>query len=272
MDDASKIPVTLEAKGCILVRNEVRAGVAASRHIGAIHASKDCLLIIDCHNRFQPGWYEAAVARVKDRPTTAHCCTCLQLAPYNMDVTKPSGAYHGATINFYGPDRNAAGKMQFMEGVWIAEQAGDDYPIACMMGASYLLPTEFFFHVGGLRLLRSWGSDEPYLSLKWWLAGGEIRMFKGVQIGHQFRAASPYKTDSSHLWYNKIAIVRTCLPDAEASRLLKKFPTHLPEVNKARQQTIQDANLILSEKHYQESIRVRDFSWFLAQFGLSFPT
>lgn len=271
VDDASQIPLTLEDKNCLLLRNEERAGVAGSRHLAALHATGDLLLLVDAHMRFENGWYEAAMQRAKDRPTTMHCCTCIHLTPGNMDMAKAKGEYNGASINFYGPDRNKPDLTQFVEGIWLPPKPGDDFPIACVMGASYLMPKDFFLHVGGLRLLRDWGYDEPYLSLKWWLAGGDIRILKTVRIGHQFRQQSSYRTDTWKLWYNRLVIIKTCLPSSRQKALIGRMPHHLPELVLAKNRMSEDSNLILTEQAYLQSIFVRSFDWFLSYFGISFP-
>lgn len=271
IDDGSQVPLSLEDKGVNLIRNEDRAGVAASRHIGAIHASGDYLLLTDCHMRFEPGWYEKAMERIVGRDKTMHCAQCWGLSVANMDMAKVTQKYNGAYIHFYGPDAKNPAQMQVFEGKWMGEVAGDDYPLPCIMGATYFVPTEFFFHVNGLRLLRGWGSDEPFLSLKWWLSGGDIRMMKSVHLGHQFRDASTYRTESWNIDYNKMASIRTILPPDKAQRLIDLFPGH-PELNLAKNKIIEDANAILTERAYYERIFVRTFDWYLKHFGLPFPS
>lgn len=272
VDDGSENPLTLLDKSATLIRNEQRAGVAASRDIGSYKCTGDFILIIDSHMRFQTGWYEAALKAMEAGNNIGHSCTCLGLSPSNMDVSKPNGEYTGASINFYGDDRvKPNAQKQFLEGVWLPHHEGDGYPVACMMGACYLLPKDFYQHVGGLKLLKGWGHDEPFLSLKWWLAGGEVRACKGVRIGHQFKDSTPYKTANWQIWYNRMAIAHTCLPEKQAWKLISLMPNSR-ELTEAKQHIESDWNIILSERAYYQSIFVRDFDWFLNWFGLSFPS
>jgi glycosyltransferase involved in cell wall biosynthesis len=271
IDDASQVPLSLEEKKCNLIRNEERAGVAASRHIGALHSTGDFLLLTDSHVRFEPGWYETLMERIKDRPTTMHNLLCVQLVPGMMDMAQSRGTYHGAYIHFYGPDQNDGGRMQTLEGKWAKERPGeDDYPLSCIMGAGYVMPTDFYFHVGGLRLLKGWGLDEPFLSLKWWLAGGDIRMLKSVRIGHQFRQSTTYKTDQWKVTFNKLALCHTCLPKERAAALIATLPNS-EDLTIAKRQINAEWNTILSERAYNMSVFVRSFEWYLSHFGLSCP-
>ena len=220
VDDCSQVPLTLQDKACVLVRNEERAGVGCARHIGALHATGDLLLFLDSHMRCTPGWYEALMSRAKDRPTTMHNGQCIQLTPDQMDLTKAKGHYSGAYLHFYGPDANDNGRIQILESKWLGNRDGeDDYVVSSVMGAVYVCPREFFLHVGGLRMLKSWGGDEQYLSLKWWLAGGDIRQLNCVKFGHQFRQSTTYKSDAWHIAYNKLMIILTCLPEKEGRKL-----------------------------------------------------
>ena len=212
IDDASQVPLSLKDLGCHLIRNETRAGVGPSRHIAATAAGADWLLIIDCHMRFEPGWFEKTMAHIEGRTTTLFCGSCIALSPGQMDIRKATEAYHGATINFYGPDKHHPEKNQVLEGVWLKDREGDDYPIPCVMGASYVLSRDWFFHIGGLRMLRQWGGDEVLLSLKTWLAGGDVRMMKKLRVGHQFREKSHYVSQQWCLIYNAMMIALTCLP------------------------------------------------------------
>jgi glycosyltransferase involved in cell wall biosynthesis len=270
VDDSSQVPLSLQDKSCVLIRNETRAGVGPSRHIGVTHATGDFVLLTDCHMRFVSGWYDALMSHVERRETTLFCGSCVALSPTQMDINRATEVYHGASINFYGPDKHHPEKNQVLEGVWLKDREGDDYPIPCCMGASYAMSREWFFHIGGLRMLRQWGGDEVLLSLKTWLAGGEVRMFKGLRVGHQFREKSHYVSQQWCLIYNAMMIALTCLPLDKAYRL-NRLHQGSTELLVAKQRIEEDSGIIWAERAYLESIRTRSFDWYLKYFGLSFP-
>jgi len=270
VDDATQVPLSLTDKKSLLIRNNERAGVGPSRHIGATVATSDYLLITDSHMRFEPGWLDRALKRIVGRLHTIHCASCVALSPDMMDMARAQHAYCGAGLNLYGADKNKHGVTQILEGVWLPTPASDDQPLACIMGATYFMPTDWFFHINGLRMLRGWGSDEPLLSIKTWLAGGECRALPGVRIGHQFRPASPYRTANWNLIYNKMMIARTCMDTALANKLCRLFEG-AEELITAKTRMTEDMGQILAERTYLQSIFVHDFPWYCAKFNITIP-
>lgn len=270
VDDATPMPVSLEDKKALLIRTESRCGVGAARHLAALHASGDYFLICDAHMRFEMGWLDKALKRIVGRQTTIHNASCVALEIGQMDMAKATHTYHGATLNIFGPDKNKPGATQILEGNWLPSREGDDFPLACIMGANYFMSAEWFFHIGGLRMLKGWGTDEGLLSIKTWLAGGECRMMKSVRIGHQFRHTAPYPTEASSLIYNKMMLALTCLPLNMAWKLnsLHRGGTELLQ---AKKEIERDYGSIMVERAYFESIRKRDFEWYCGFFGITFP-
>jgi glycosyltransferase involved in cell wall biosynthesis len=271
VDDGSQMPLDLEDKTTKLIRMENRCGVGPARNIAASHSTGEFILITDGHVRFEKGWLDAALKRIKDRPTTVFCATCVGLEPGMMDMARAKYSYSaGASINFYGPDRNRPEQTQILESVWNPAREGDDFPIASLMGACYVMSKAWFDFIGGLRLLRGWGSDESLLALKTWLAGGECRAMKCVRIGHQFRQASSYVTPSWQMLWNKMAIAHTCLPTDKAWALCNLFQGG-EELTTAKRRLTDDWGLIMAERAYLQSISVRTFDSYLEYFGLTFP-
>lgn len=266
IDDGSQIPLTLDDASAKLIRNDHRIGAGAARHLGAQYASAPFLFFIDSHMRFEPGWHEAALKRIVGRPKSIHVCTCLGLSPSNMDMRRFEGEYNGAYFNFHGPHRGNMADIKFFEAVWNDPRNGDDYEIQAIMGASFLCPLDWFMHIGGLRLLRGYGYEEPTLSLRCWLAGGDIRIMKAVRVGHQFRQ-SAYRTENWILTYNRIMAIQTILPEPHRSQLMAKMPVN-PETIMARNRMHEDWFLVTTERAYYESIFVHGFSWFLAYFKI----
>jgi hypothetical protein len=221
--------------------------------------------------RFEPNWHDKVLDHIKGRTTTLFCGSCIALSPEQMDINRAHEVYHGATINFHGPDRHRPEKTQVFEGVWAKDQPGkDDYPLACVMGACYAMATDWFFHIGGLRMLRQWGGDEALISIKTWLAGGDVRMMKKLRVGHMFREKSHYTSQQWCLIYNAMVTALTCLPLDKAYRL-NRLHMGSTEVMLARQRVDEDSGIIWAERHHLQSIFTRTFDWYLEYFGLNFP-
>ena len=298
VDDCSQIPLTVEEEGweqlaaenqtLIILRPDHRLGCGGSRHYAAEKATGDFLLFIDCHMRFTKGWYEAAEARIVDRPSTVHCACCVGLSEAQMDPENTNGGFYtGATINVLGPDRNSRRvpqEIQVFEGVWKdhTDPAGHtenppqkrplkDVEIPCVMGACYFVPREFFFKVGGLTGLQEWGSDEPLLSIKTWLAGGEVRLLDTVRLGHKFKDRQPYSVDFAKVLYNKIRMLMTCLSEKESvylTAVIGATSTHTP---RALAEIARDRDIIKAERDYLRGIFVHDLKWFCDKFTIPYP-
>ena len=87
VDDGSQEPFRYpEIPQVRLIRNDIRRGGGASRHQGAEIATGSHLLLVDSHMRFEPGWYEKAMARIEGRPNTIHCGSCMGLGEGNMEL------------------------------------------------------------------------------------------------------------------------------------------------------------------------------------------
>ena len=270
-----------------LVSNRWRCGCGPSRHIGALNASGDWLLITDSHMRFTEGWFEAASLRHMDwtgsglSGDTIFCATCLGLDRDHLDVTKPVGEYNGATYNFHGPDRQFPEKTQTLECVWLRKEEvpADDAEIPAIMGAGYFISKEWFLHLGACRHLRTWGQDELMLAMKSWLAGGEVRLAKTIRIGHRFPVKGEVKWFNlplGHVAFNKIMAAHSLFPAPLAERftewlLSPEQKEDARDAQAARRLMVDDWHIIAQEMAYNRTIFVRDAAWLAAKFNLQLP-
>jgi glycosyltransferase involved in cell wall biosynthesis len=276
VDDGSATPVARIADPQVkVVANSRPLGVGPSRHIGALHATGDVLLIVDSHMRFLPGWYEALMHRVEGRPKTLHCATCLAINSGNMDVNHPDAEYHGGALNIYGPDKADARKTQVMEVIWNFAEAEDDGELAAVMGACYVMPRKWFLELAALAHLRCWGCDELMLSLAAWLSGGDIRLMKNVRIAHKFRLAgerSPAEVAPHWPLFNKLLAIRTMLPLDVGARLEKLVLQHGgPGGTKAVSLLEDMAQVVATDRARNIKAWRRDFHWYTAKFNLKTP-
>lgn len=265
IDDGSRVPLKLDDSETILRRVHGRAGVDASRHIGAVLASNPYLLFLDAHMRCEAGWYERAVERIKGRDSTVHCATCLGLTPGNMDIRRPDAIYNGASLMFSGVDQKT-GEHQFIAGKWNKHAVKDDEQIQCCMGAAYFVPRSFFFKIGGLKMLHSWGTSEEFLSMKTWLAGGEVRSLQTVRFGHQFRTATTYTSKRYALMFNKLVFAALLFPDHVLKHFMEEFELHTKEradLRIAKDWLAREQRHLEVEKVVYEAVFTRRFEdWF----------
>jgi len=266
-----------------LVSNKWRCGCGPSRHIGALNANFDWLLITDSHMRFPAGWYEAwKAAPWKGSPKTVFCATCLQLNRKHLDVNHPMGEYNGATFNFHGPDRQFPNLIQTLECVWLNrdEQPKEDCSeIPAIMGAGYFVNRSWFLHLDATRFLRTWGGDEIQLSMKSWLAGGSVRLLRSVRIGHRFPEKQEHKWFNlplGHVQFNKVMAAHSLFPADVASRLVDWVLTpqdknQVRDIEAAKLLVRSDWHIIAQEMARNKLIFQREPSWICDKFGLILP-
>ena len=229
--------------------------------------------------RFEPGWYEKIMDKIRSKPETVWLGSCLGLDANNMDISKHRGAYNGATLNFYGVDKNLPLDKQkndfyrqVLEGKWHDHK--DDEEVACLMGATYFVPKKLFFDLGGLQHLRKWGSDEPYLSLKIWLSGHEIRMARNVRIGHKFRLNAPYETLPWEITWNKLWVLMTVLGEEPATDVMLEHirsVTPKPIWTRIVEETVQQMPLIVETRKKYRGLFKHDLRWFCDKFKIPYP-
>lgn len=267
IDDKSDVPAVINDKNVTLVRLENRIGVGGTRHLGASIAKSKYLLFIDSHMRFDSEWYNNSMKRlISNSSNIVWCAVCLGLEEGHMDITNPRGAYNGARLCLYDSK-----ETQVFEGKWIDEQPGDEYEISCLMGACYFFHKSWFFHIKGTKSLKMWGSDEPLLSVKTWLAGGSIKLMKDVKIGHKFRPKSPYSTNVSYIIYNKLRSMKMLFSTELYDFLQSKIQD---DNNKkvALQMIESDKEEIALEREYYNSIFIKDEKWLCEKFNAKYKT
>jgi hypothetical protein len=138
------------------------------------------------------------------------------------------------------------------------------------MGACYFIHKDWYFYIKGLEQTIMWGSEEPILSIKTWLAGGEVRLMKSVRLGHKFRNNSPYITNVSHIHYNKLAYMYMLFPTDLYEKLINKFDN---DGNRQAALNLVEKNKIIlnAEKEYYKTIFEHDIYWLCDKFKIEIP-
>lgn len=263
IDDASDVPVKLEDNSVKFFGFKERKGAGQARHMGSLNASSKHLLFIDSHMRFTKDWFDNAMNHIWTAPKTLWCGTCLGLDSSNMDVNNPKGSYNGANFVIYQEKNNV-----IFDGVWRKDEKDkDDYEISCVMGACYFIHKDWYFYIKGLEKTTMWGSEEPILSVKTWLADGEVKLMKSVRIGHKFRDAASYTTQISHVYYNKLAYMYMLFPTDLYEKIKLKFNQN--DSFKEALRLVENNKLILdNEKKYYSSIFKHDIYWLCDRFDI----
>lgn len=254
------------------IRNKKRMGVDASRQKGIDASETAYVLIIDAHMRFKnDGWMERFVECMEREPETAWCTTCVGLGYGSMDMGSPKGKYYGADMLFVDkdskPNRPA---REVLEPKWAQKQPEVEYEIPCILGANYGFSRAWLEHIKGLQGLKMWGTSEPFLSLKTWMAGGKCKIRTDIEIGHKFRETAPYRTNISALLYNKIFLCQTILPEPISNALIGYLPKD-NNFNLAMNEISSDACVIENSRSYYKQIFERSIEEYCGRFSIDLP-
>lgn len=255
IDDFSKDIIDLsQFKNVKHIRNKQRMGVDWSRNLGVQTAQNKYCLVIDSHMRFRnDDWANKMIDYIDNNPKTLWCTVCCGLGYGRISMANHAGKYYGADLKLLSDQEKDRPCRSVLEPKWASEKSGDEYSISCILGANYFFDKEWFLYIHALKGLRSWGSSEPDMSLKNFLAGGDCRITKQIEIGHCFRDNSPFTTSISHLVYNKIYLLKTIFP----KELEDKLMTYIPKdtnYNSAMKMIEENKAEIESERAYFQSI------------------
>jgi len=272
IDDCSQKSVHLDFPDVQIIRNEKRIGVDGSRQKGIELADTPCIFVIDSHMRFKKdNWLEKMIDCVEKEPDAAWCTVCLGLGYGTMDINNHKGKYYGANMLFIDdnatPDRPA---REVLEPKWGAKKDGLEFEIPCILGANYAFSKKWFDYIGGLKGLKMWGSSEPFLSMKTWMAGGKNKIRTDVEIGHKFRSNSPYTTKISSLVFNKIFICKTIFPDQLGDKLIGYLPKDI-NYKKAMEEIDNIQERIKKDRAYYHSIFKRSIYDYCNEFKIKLP-
>ena len=272
IDDCSMDCVNLDSfSGVKQIRNEKRMGVDYSRNMGVEISTTPYALIIDGHMRFRnDNWANKMIDYIDGNNQVLWCTICCGLGYGVFDINKHMGKYFAADLKLLTDQEKNRPCRNIIEPKWCSEKPGDEYSVSCILGANYFFSKEWFMHIHGLKGLVSWGSSEPALSLKSYLAGGDCKITKKIEIGHVFRDNAPYETPVSSLIYNKAYLLKTIFPKELEDKLMAYVPK---DANFNNAMKIINANMaeIESERAYYQSIFKCSIYDFCKRFNIEVP-
>ena len=247
------------------IHNKKRLGVANCRDFGVAAAGSDNLLIIDAHMRFRKdNWVKKGITAIEENPETLFCTKSVDIGSGYFDLTQTVLPMKHGLPYYLGCDlklfltqkdnpRKPAGFRNIIESKWAEERYGGMYQIPCLMGSNYFFKKSRYQKLHGFRGLKTWGNSEPFISLKSWLAGGDVKILKDIEIGHLYRRQRPNSVPREHIIYNK-AVIATILFTPRFAEELIDFLGHGEEVKKAKELVEANAAEIKAERDYFASI------------------
>ena len=247
------------------IRNKERLGITVCRDLGIDQARSENILSIDAHMRFRKdNWLEKGIEAIEKNPQSIFCTKSVDIGSGNFDLKQtvlPDNHglpyYTGCGLKlFLSPKDNPQRPNDYrniIESKWEEEKSGKMYQIPCLMGANYFFKKAWYQKLHGFKGLLTWGNSEPFLSLKSWLAGGDVKILNHIEIGHLYRRKNPNPVPTGHIIYNK-AVTAKILFTPELADELINFLGDNPKVLKAKELLKANSEEIEAERIYFKSI------------------
>ncbi len=206
---------------CRYVVNEERLGTSRARDLGVELAQTNHVLSVDAHVRpFTDEWSRRIRDALEDDPRAAYCVAVPPIDADGQRTDLPIG--RGAHVELGDEDGKPTIPGGVLSPAWniTRRTPGPVEAVPCVLGGAYAFRRDFYRHLWGLRGHWLWGREEPYLSMKAWLAGGSCKLLDDVEIGHIYRtpAERPYEATWESELHNIMVLIGTVFPEAYFAR------------------------------------------------------
>lgn len=277
VDDGSNIPLTIEKERVEVIRHEKNSGVGSAFDTGVKVAKFDRLFLIGSDIRFDQPWASKIIELIDKNPKSLICTTCIGINKDNMDISKRRNISrrNGATILMFHDHISHPKKdpsfRNIIEAQWLPfnKDKTGIWEIPCILGAAYGVSKKWYEYIDGFAGHKSWGTLEPYISLKSWLFGGSCLTTTGVETGHIFKPSGTHGTALHHLIYNKIFVSTVLFDDYNRDRLINYLGTN-NQIEQAKKEYNNDLEFIKFKREEYKSKIVIDPIEFFKRLSIDF--
>lgn len=197
-------------------------GPARARDLGVRACETEYFVLMDAHMRlYQKNWPEKILRNLKQNPNSIICSATNDISNPDTDETYSGGAY-GAFV-YFEPGFEYTIKWLDSEPSSLPEFE-EVREVICVLGAFYASTKTHWKNINGLAGLDGFGFEEPWISLKTWLAGGKCLNLKGFTTGHLYRRIPPAKIAYEKYYANQILLNFFFTKDED---LRKKYDNNL---------------------------------------------
>lgn len=210
VDDRSEEPIADRLKywvdkfGVKVIRNEMPAGAGAAKHQAVEAATGDLIVVLDAHMRFPWNWTTALIGDYRDDPNAVFCFRNTGFE-YNSEFCGL-----GARFRWTGG---------WLSPFWETKKP-DEWRVVevpAIYGGAYAVPRHILEAVGGYApLLRGWGCEEEFLSLRAWACGFRVKCVQTLEFAHQYKRKIRRVRGSDNIElcrFSRCVVAYTLFPD-----------------------------------------------------------
>lgn len=186
-------------------KTQQRLGCSVCRNMGVNLTNTPYFLILDAHCRmYTKDWLDKAIAIMERKENAIYCCSVQYFFSEDDHKDNKNVIAYGAYFPF--------NKEKPLNASWnvrnLTKENEDTFRIPCLMGANYICSKKWWNHLNGLNGITMWGCDEEFISLKSYLAGGEVKCITNILTAHKGRKEHkrPYVCFSTEVYHNELSI------------------------------------------------------------------
>lgn len=256
---------------CDIINNSTNLGVANSRNLGVFRCKTPYFVLLDAHMRFYSLNWDVKLVELLEENN-------------NRLITSNTIYFTKDENGLYNNEKGIIGRNKF--GTYAAfvnmKESGWEYtakwtdklidnnkpivPVSCVLGAVYASSKKWWERIGGLLGLIKYGLDEPLMSIKTWLAGGEVLLIKDWGVGHLYRSGGNYHVDTACVDHNQLYLIHLFSPTDK----IPVYEEHLKnrigdeQFNRAKSMLMKDySNLLNFKNYFFTKVAKHNFDYFL---------
>jgi glycosyltransferase involved in cell wall biosynthesis len=263
-DDGVDYISVAEKYNCQYYKNGINLGSCGSKHIGVKLCDTEYFVLLDGHMRFyDQHWEDKLLSMLQENLNSIITSNTVYITNKdgilendNLEKSPDSFSSVAACINFADPGNEFTAK-------WTNKKVSDKelIPVACVLGAVYASNKTHWQKINGLWGLKTWGMEEPLMSLKTWLSGGSCLLLQYWGVGHVYRGVNPNPPPTWTQVYNSLLLIYLFSPEEKLYEYFKN-QENKSGYDKALEEFGKNKVKIDEHKNYLKSIFTRTLNDF----------
>ena len=258
---------------CEYIRNDKRLGSAGGKNLGGNSVCTKYFCFFDAHMRiYKDNWDLIGIQMLKRHPKSIISSRTTYMTIEDNMVQNEAGIINGGYTGTSACCKIIMDNGFAFEPKWTDKFIDDDIthimsPVSCVLGAAYLISKEWWEYIRGFDGLYIYGLEEPYMSVKTWLLGGQCFVVKDWGVGHIYRNQNPAPVTVNDIEANRIFLINVFLEPDERDMYLMQLRNRIGEATYNDVIQIYNDNInanVADIKKYIDDNKVNDIRWFFS--------
>lgn len=260
-----------EIFGCDYYENKTNLGVAGSRDFGVAHCTTPYFTLLDAHMRLYDDNWDLQLIKLLDNNKDRILCSNTVIISKDDNGVYDNEDGHNRLTNVYGAFINMSESGHEYTAKWsyknIDNNDNNIIRTPCVLGAAYTSSVEWWNKIGGLHGLIKYGLDEPLMSIKTWLAGGEVLLLKDWGVGHLYRSKFTYPVTCTQVDCNQLFLINMFSPEDKKSIYIENLKKRIGDNAFNMTQKLYNSHIDEFNRYIEEFNKVKkyDIDYFLKE-------